>query len=490
MSADHPSNASGQSSGGGATTRIGEAPSCSGSHAQPTPFPWDALDEISRDQVDVGNRLVGWMNPGRSGQTARTGHPEGVGWRRAVTEVLDEVTGLSHSVVWRGLRVRRAGPRRRAGDGWHVSRLEWRRRPGVGAFCVSRGPVGVWLAEMMADRSDLAGLPAPLTPAESGVVTFLLCAVRRRLVEAGMMPSLEISVEPPREETLHRAIERGGGSVKLVWSIGVGDLTGSCEMICPLTWLDGEAGVSVGGGSTPKTGVGLSPETSAVGAVPLRFDVTAGDVQLEVGEFEQLRRGSVVVLDRHGVVGSRSEASSMRRGQSEAARLALDDDDFVSGAVVLAGSGRWGFRVEKGRVQMEKEGRDVGDGVTWSGFDGSDRGEEGDMSNEGEHFTEAGSEEAGSQDGKQQRSEAGEATPNPVAPTEMLERPMVDLQVRVGRAELSVGELSALEPGYVLELESRPGDPVELFANGRAVAKGELVTIEGYLGVRIRRVLG
>jgi flagellar motor switch protein FliN/FliY len=60
-----------------------------------------------------------------------------------------------------------------------------------------------------------------------------------------------------------------------------------------------------------------------------------------------------------------------------------------------------------------------------------------------------------------------------------------ELSVVVGRSRLPIRDLLALDPGSVIELDRRPGDPVEVLVNGTLVARGEVVIVEGEFGVRI-----
>jgi len=59
------------------------------------------------------------------------------------------------------------------------------------------------------------------------------------------------------------------------------------------------------------------------------------------------------------------------------------------------------------------------------------------------------------------------------------------LHVVLGEKELSLAEANGLIPGSILELETREGEPVDLAVNGKRVGKGELVNVEGKLGVKI-----
>jgi flagellar motor switch protein FliN len=59
------------------------------------------------------------------------------------------------------------------------------------------------------------------------------------------------------------------------------------------------------------------------------------------------------------------------------------------------------------------------------------------------------------------------------------------LQVRVGEAELSVGELLAAKEHQVLVLDRAVDHPVDMLLEGKVVARGQLVAVNGCFAVRI-----
>ena len=59
------------------------------------------------------------------------------------------------------------------------------------------------------------------------------------------------------------------------------------------------------------------------------------------------------------------------------------------------------------------------------------------------------------------------------------------LHVVVGEKEMSLEEANGLIPGSIIELDAREGEPVDLAINGKRVGKGELVNVDGRLGVKI-----
>jgi len=69
------------------------------------------------------------------------------------------------------------------------------------------------------------------------------------------------------------------------------------------------------------------------------------------------------------------------------------------------------------------------------------------------------------------------------------ETPLV-VRVELGSLEMSAAEWAALRPGDVLTSGRRLEEPVVLRTAGREIARGELVDIEGEIGVRITQVAG
>ena len=66
----------------------------------------------------------------------------------------------------------------------------------------------------------------------------------------------------------------------------------------------------------------------------------------------------------------------------------------------------------------------------------------------------------------------------------VLDAPVV-VRVEVGAVTLTAREWAAVRPGDVLETGVGLGEPVVLRVAGKEVARGELVSVDGELGVRI-----
>jgi flagellar motor switch protein FliN/FliY len=66
----------------------------------------------------------------------------------------------------------------------------------------------------------------------------------------------------------------------------------------------------------------------------------------------------------------------------------------------------------------------------------------------------------------------------------------VPVQISFGRARIRLGNLLALGPGSVVELDRAAGDEVEILVNDRVIARGEVVEYEGNYGVRVHSLEG
>jgi type III secretion system YscQ/HrcQ family protein len=69
-----------------------------------------------------------------------------------------------------------------------------------------------------------------------------------------------------------------------------------------------------------------------------------------------------------------------------------------------------------------------------------------------------------------------------------LDAPLV-VRVELGSVSMTAREWARLRPGDVIEIGQRIAEPVTLRIAGRAVARGELVDVEGELGVRVRELV-
>jgi flagellar motor switch protein FliN/FliY len=60
--------------------------------------------------------------------------------------------------------------------------------------------------------------------------------------------------------------------------------------------------------------------------------------------------------------------------------------------------------------------------------------------------------------------------------------------IRFGETEMTLEEIVKLGVGSVIELNSGMDQPVELVVNNRILARGEVVTVDGFYGIRITEI--
>jgi flagellar motor switch protein FliN/FliY len=70
----------------------------------------------------------------------------------------------------------------------------------------------------------------------------------------------------------------------------------------------------------------------------------------------------------------------------------------------------------------------------------------------------------------------------------VLDVPMT-VEAVLGMTDLTVREVLEVGPGSVIELDRAYGEPVDLFLNGRLVARGDVVIIGDNFGVKITEIL-
>ncbi len=65
----------------------------------------------------------------------------------------------------------------------------------------------------------------------------------------------------------------------------------------------------------------------------------------------------------------------------------------------------------------------------------------------------------------------------------------LEVTVELGRTHLLIKDILDLNAGSIIELDKVAGEPVDLFANGLLVARGEVVVIDDNFGVRVTEII-
>ncbi len=65
----------------------------------------------------------------------------------------------------------------------------------------------------------------------------------------------------------------------------------------------------------------------------------------------------------------------------------------------------------------------------------------------------------------------------------------LEISVEVGRSRILVRDLLQLQEGSLVELDKLAGEPLDLYVNGRLIARGEAVVVNEKFGLRLTDVV-
>jgi flagellar motor switch protein FliN len=71
----------------------------------------------------------------------------------------------------------------------------------------------------------------------------------------------------------------------------------------------------------------------------------------------------------------------------------------------------------------------------------------------------------------------------------MNEERQAHLSIELGRTHLTPNDARQLRDGAIVSLDASVGDPVDVYADGRLVARGEAVMLDDRVGVRLVELL-
>jgi flagellar motor switch protein FliN len=87
------------------------------------------------------------------------------------------------------------------------------------------------------------------------------------------------------------------------------------------------------------------------------------------------------------------------------------------------------------------------------------------------------------------KSLAGSAVGAQAASLNLLRDVQLDLKIELGRTHMHLEEVLKLKKGAVVTLDKLAGDPVDLFVNGRLIARGEVLVLNDNFCVRVAELI-
>src|SRR3954471_19269981 len=83
----------------------------------------------------------------------------------------------------------------------------------------------------------------------------------------------------------------------------------------------------------------------------------------------------------------------------------------------------------------------------------------------------------------------GAAPANEQASLDLLRDVQLDLKIELGRTQMHLDEVLRLKHGAVVTLDKLAGDPVDIYANGRLIARGEVLVLNDNFCVRVAELI-
>jgi flagellar motor switch protein FliN/FliY len=84
---------------------------------------------------------------------------------------------------------------------------------------------------------------------------------------------------------------------------------------------------------------------------------------------------------------------------------------------------------------------------------------------------------------------AGAAPVNEPASLDLLRDVQLDLKIELGRTRMHLEDVLRLNGGAVVTLDKLAGDPVDIYANGRLIARGEVLVLNDNFCVRVTELI-
>ncbi|MFL5320149.1 MAG: type III secretion system cytoplasmic ring protein SctQ [Myxococcaceae bacterium] len=322
----------------------------------------------------------------------------------------------------------------------------------------------------------------PLTDIEEGVLSYLVLEVLKTLA-----PNMEPGLPKLRLEGVARSVDDAiaqFGDEPLVMVVQfkalLGQQSGFIRLFIP--------GTVIGMTNPPQDG----PERRArrrnqtrqnlarLKGVKTYLRAEIGVAEISTSDLATVNRGDVVLIDEVTARPDRQEGGTARlkigRGRVGRidAEILLEDGQYKAkvDAIHLGDEPRQTAPTDSDEDNASAAPPDEVDGPAEDAADGPDESTNpvGQRTSEVEAFVEENADQA----------EGGD----------LLNDIPLQIAVELSRVPITAEEVVALKIGQVLDLNRVPGEPVELSVNGKIVARGELVEVEGHLGVRILSLAG
>lgn len=346
-----------------------------------------------------------------------------------LTRAVDGLIGTKHSLFFHDMRITHGEALPQQPGAAFATEFWLPPDPEVGVLMVDMNVTEHWLETLLDDEPPAERRLSAVTAREFGLVTFVLLHVADALKQAGFPPLMLSTEPPPRSEPLAavRDVER---VAEVVFGVTSTRSAGLVRLFIPVGMVQSLESFS---NQRSRTRAGFERLREAYPDLDVTLGLSLGFAMLTPSEADYLEAGDVILPTSHALeddsVGDAESVVVLSSGH--------DADAGWCGSVSAADGGTWALEIDS--FSQKKD---------------------------------AGMSENATEDDQ----------------TEMIEAANVRVEFGLGEVEMPLAELGELKPGYLLETDRQVGDGVDIIANGRKVATGELVSIDGKLGIRVMSV--
>jgi flagellar motor switch protein FliM len=410
------------------------------------PFVFRDLEKVSRGQAMLAERLR-WLVPAE-------GTLEAVATR--LKALFDAEVRLSRESV----QVRpMAELRRFLGEPTFLAVLAPGALPGRAVMEVELALAHAAVDTLLGGAGETVGL-RPLTDIEEGVMGYVVLEALKVLV-----PGLQPGVPRPRLDGVARGVDEvsarlgeDGSMLAVHLHATLGPHAGMVRLVVPSAVLEAAEPAVDSAQRGARFRVDMMVNAHRLSAVRGWLRAEIGTAELSALDLASLREKDVLLVD---ALSARPDL-----GEPGTARLRV--------GVGRAGRAEAEVYVEDGRYMARITDIIPGE----AGHPGTPGAGEG-SGEESEDFTNPELDMARDNEGADVDDE------NKPDGSDLLGDVPLQIAVELARVPVTAQQVVAMRPGQVIELNRGPGEPVELSVNGKVVGRGELVEVEGQLGVRI-----
>ena len=448
-------------------TMLIKAPTFAKSGRAWRPFRFTKLEKVSKRQAQLLKNLE-WMLP-----TVRSTGEVSSSVRKRLQEMLEEQVSLQTEYVH---VVPLPKLRRYIGEPTFLAVLTPQPNKTRGLLEIEIGLAHQAIDMLLGGAGEAVAL-RPLTDIEEGVMTYVIIETLKALA-----PALDPSLPKLRIEGVVRGFEDAASLIGEDESLAViqlkavfGQHSGYVRLFIPESVLATANPSPDAEVRRARRAADAVAHASRLRSVRTALRAEIGQVEISAGDLAQLRERDVVLVE------SLSCRPDQGAGGTAKLRLGRGLVGHIDAEVV----------VEGGHFQAKVTGFSFGAPPPPGGPVDEAPAEAAAASEEGNEPAELGGEhdEQSTSPGQpSRRDDVDEGQGGEGA--EMLNDIPLQIAVEIGRVPITADEVVALKVGHVFDLNRVAGEPLDLSVNGRIVARGELVEIDGNLGVRILTLAG